>query len=437
MPQRLSTSRSGVCRRDRHKVYAAAEPHQEGEIASDISPVKTSINGGLLPSGSSRESSDRVGVPVDDRNCSHPAAVSAGNIGTVGPGAEPPVAVASQAFAHKEPHEELLQEHPRGVKQGAESVPPSDSFPGGEGVGVLSPEGVVMSCETFDRVDDAQPRPRSHNEKADCAGSRPESVNTNEGEADTLPDYFNLSDEYGPEGASTGRNQHDDDDDDVHQPGGPRFFGPPGDESSSSSTAKRRGRQNRPSSRRYSSNGRQDGGSSSGSGPRLEEDGGRVSASGSDHSEYWLSSSPGRRSKQRQPLPQQQKCFGRRTRQSSRRSLLTASKRNARIAPFKKSAALGSAENEGMRHYRPASSRSSTRYSSSPPWRHPRGAEDNNPHRRRRRGVSGNRSRGSRRLTLTETETNFENLNDPLEEEMARLRRENEALRQQQERSIR
>lgn len=437
MPQLSSTSRSEVRRRGRHKVYAAAEPHQENETGHHTSPLSTSMNGGSLGNGFSCEISGCVGEQVDGRNCSL-AAAATGNLGTVGPGAEPPVAVASHAFAHKEPHAEILHDHQHNTGQETRADPPCGSFPVGEEVGVLSPEGGVGTCENFDRDDGSGPRSRCHGEKANTAGSRPESVKTNEGEADTLPDFFVLSDEYGPEGASTGRNQHDHDNDDVHELGGARFFGSPIDSSSSSNSSReQRGCQNRPPARRYSRNSRHEDGSLSGFAPRYEGDSGRASASASDNSDYWPSSSRGRRNKQRQPRPQQREYFGRRTRQSSRQPLLTALKRDARAASYKKLPAPGSAESEGTRRYRPASSRSSTRYTSSPLRRNPGGTENKNPHRRRRREVSRHKSRGSRRLVQTETETVSENMNHPLEEEMARLRRENEALKQQQEQPTR
>lgn len=459
MPRSSSTSRPEVRRRDRHKVYAVADFQDEGRGDSSPSPATTkesskgscSSRAATLSRGErercaskAASTGGRVGVRVDDRNSLHEApaapisaaATAAANFGSVGPGAEPPVAVASHAFAHEEPQTETL-ESSRSKSREQEKDGAGPSFPGDERVAVLSSEEGVAIRGSVDKGGNTEPSRRYHSGKGDIAGSRPGSTNTNnEEEAETLPDSFNLSDEYGLEGASTGRNHHDDEDDYDDKVEEPVFFGLDVESTSSGNREKRGRGQRRPAAGRYSRTRRDDDDSSSEYEPRQEKCAGGMyaSASGSDG---WPSSSQERQlhhGKTSQP----QLWFGRRTRQNSRRPLLTAPKRNSRVVPVEAAGERRVGESEGTRRHRRGRSRNGAQYRSPPPRRHlHEGAEDDNHRRRYRRGVSGRRSRDSSRLAQTETESTTGETNNRFEAEVARLRRENEALKLQQEQSTR
>lgn len=463
MPRSSSTARLEVRRRDRHKVYAATDLQKEGRSESDTSPppaaLKECSEGNCSTrvtalSRAEREHCDSkavsngglVGRRVDIRNSYHEAPVGAAaaaaaveKFGIVGPGAEPPVAVASHAFAHEEPHKETVPSNRCWKSREHEKEGAGPSFPGDEGMDVPSNKDDVRIPGSVDRGGTSEPSRRCHHGKEDTAGSRPESSNTNnEEEAETLQDSFNLSDEYGLEGASTGRNHQEDDDDcDEEKVEKPVFFGLDVESTSSGNREKRGQGQGRPAGGRYLRTRRNDDESSSEYEPRQHDDGSRgVYASASD-SDCWPSSSRERQTNKGRTSSQQQPWFGRRARQNSRRPLLTAMKRNSRIVPLEDVGERRAGESEGTRRHRRSSSRNSAQHRSPTPRQHARGPGDDNHRRRSRRGVSGHRNRGSRRRAQTETESMSGGPNYRFEAEMARLRRENEALKQQRERSTR
>ena len=461
MPRSSSTSRSEVRRRDRHKVYAVADCQHEGRDGAF--PAPTAIEEGLKGDCSSRAArlsrgEERCdpraaaiggggGTRVDNRNSSHgesaapagPAGVvAATNLGSVGPGAEPPVAVASHAFAHEEPQTEAFESNQanrsKSREQDKDGAEPS--FPGDERMGVSSSEEGIDIRGRVGRGDTTEHNRGYHSGKEDVAGSRPGSTNTNEEEAETLPDSFNLSDEYGLEGASTGRNLRDDEDGYDDNAEEPAFFGLGVEPTSSGNREKRDRGQGRPAAGRYSRIRRDDGDSSSEYEPRQEKRGGRVYASASD-SDGWPSSSQERQGYHEGTSPPPQLWLGRRTRHNSRRPLLTAPKRSSRIVPVEAPGERQAGEGEGTRRHRRGGSRNGAQYRSPPPRRRPRGVEDDDHSRRSHRGASGRRSAHSRRLAQSETEFMAEEGNRGFEAEVARLRRENEALKQQQERPTR
>lgn len=411
-------------RRDRHKVYAAADLQEEREGRGDIAPLAVSTADALLDSsGSSPIATSRseqvghvlcaggsVGARADDRSKRH--AETAGTLGSVGPGAEPPVAVASHAFAHEEPRTEGEPDWSQGFNQGMEAASLRLNSLGGEIISADAGGGVL---ESFDRCDQRDPSRKQHSGREDAASSRPESIKTNnEGEVDTLPDSFNLSDEYGPEGASTGRNHPDEeDDDDVQHSDGPRFLGLSVDTGISGKNQAVSRVEPKSSSRRYWKS-------------NTDEDGGSGSVGVSDSSDCWPASS-GRRKKA---------FFGQRNPQSSRRLPSNCMQNYSRIAPLEDfEQACDFESGEARRHRR--ASKNNAKHRSPPPRRHRRAAEYNNHQRRRRRGDGRQKSRGTRRLELTETESLSGEVNHRVEAEMAELRRENEALRQQQKRTSR
>lgn len=456
MPRTSSTSRSDARRQDRHKVYAVAGFQDEDRGAYYPSPAikKEGLKGncssraatiargeGECCDSRAASTGGRVGVRLDDRNSSHEApvasaAAAAANPGSVGPGAEPPVAVASHAFSHEDPHTEALPSNSSESGQ-PENAGDGPSFPDDERVAVLSSEENVSTGRSVDRGCTTETNRRCHGGKEDTAGSRPGSTNTNnEEEAETLPDSFNLSDEYGLEGASTGRNRDDDDEDYSNKVGEQAFFGFDVESTSSGNRDKRGRGHGRPAAGRHSRTRRDDDDYSSGyetrQGKRVE--GVYPSASDSDD---WPSSSRERQTDREQTSPQPQLWFGRRTRQDSRRPLLTATKRNSRIVPIEAAGERGVGEIEGTRRHHRGRSRNGAQYRSPPPRRHPRVAEGDHHLRRGRRGFSGPRSRHSKRLAQTETESVSGEANYAFESEVARLRRENEALKQQRERATR
>ena len=156
----------------------------------------------------------------------------------LGPGAEPPVAVVSHAFAHEK------KESCRYKKIHGDVRARACTLSVGEGSG-----GVFGKREKFiksGRVHNAQrTSPSARRGKGrDTCSSGPKST-SNEEEVDTLSDTFNPSDESAPEGASTWRNHHDDPDDSDE----PHFFASP--------AKSRSGRSRRNSShvRRYANEG--------------------------------------------------------------------------------------------------------------------------------------------------------------------------------------
>lgn len=424
-------------RRDRHKVYAAAEFQEERQGRRDIAPLAVSTADALLDSGSSPIATSRsqqvgqvlctggsAGARADDRSRRH--AEAAGTLGSVGPGAEPPVAVASHAFAHEEPRTEGAPDWPQGFNQGKEGAPLSYNSLGGE---VMSTDVGGGVFESFDRCGQRDPSQEQHSGKEDAASSRPESIKTNnEGEVDTLSDSFNLSDEYGPEGASTGRNHRDkEDDDDVTHSDGPRFLGLSIDTRISRRNQTISRVEHKSSSRCCWKSNTDDDGSTSGFQARGEEDGGIGSVSVSDSSDCWPASS-GRRRKD---------FLGQRIPQSSRRLPSNSMQNYSRIAPLEDFEEACEFESGGARRHRRASSTNSAKHRSPPSRRHRRATEYINHQRRHRRVDGRQKSRGCRRLELTETESLSGEVNHRVEAEMAELRRENEALKQQQKRTSR
>lgn len=454
-----STSRSEVRRRDRHKVYAAADLQARGRTGSDASPSSAAKKEGSKGSCSSRAAAPSrgegerfastavstdgsIGERVDDRNGPHEApavataAAAAANLGSVGPGAEPPVAVASHAFAHEE-LQTRASHRLETVAQERERASTEASFPVDEGVRVLSSEDDVGTGRSVDRGGNTESSRRCRIGKEDTAGSRPESTNTNtnnEEEAETLPDSFNLSDEYGLEGASTGRYQHDDDDDDNGDAKckEPVFFGLDVESTSSGNRGKRNRGRGRPADGRYSRTRRGDDDSSSEYEPRQAKGNGRMYISASD-SDSWLSSSREGQANHRQASPQQQLWFRRRARRSSRRPSLTATKRNSRIVPSEDAGERRAGRSEGTRRHRGGHTRNSLQYRSPPPRRHPQGTEVETHPRR----MSVQKHLDSKRLAQSETESVSAGATNRFEEEMARLRRENKSLRQRRERITR
>lgn len=214
--------------------------------------------------------------------------------------------------------------------------------------------------------------------KAFCSGV--ESTDNGE-EADTLPDSFSFSDECGPEGASTGRIDNADCE--------PSYFG-------SVSSAKHSRRRHRPSDSASNS-------SECHSTSECEEEEASIVSERSES----LSSPPRRNPR-----------FGRRTAAPPRP--LLAMTRNRRIVPSEFD--MSAAEGEGRRRRR--TGRRGRRYRS-PPSRRARGSEAEGEGGRRRAGM------GRDRLAQTETESvsGFRQY----EVEVARLRQENEILKQRQE----
>lgn len=399
MPQR-STTRSNVRRRDRHKIY---NDDQLGAISKPPpadSPCDAPRRESFYDNHDTTAGVCGSGGNTEDRN-----SCTAGTPGSIGPGAEPPVAVASHAFAHEERsetddghHSSVKQRtgvldygHSRDDKVGAVSV---------EGTASTTREGEGESLECFP----VKFRRRGREEEDSCC-SQTASTN-NEEEADTLPDSFSLSDECGPEGAPTGRNHHNDADRD-----GTRFFG-----GHKLSARKSRNGQHRT---RYTRRGKP---AASDYEEKEEED--EVSGV-SERSECWSSSSPRR--------PTSSSRLERRTHQCYSRSSLKM-KRNTRIAPSEEMfAEISAAESSGGRRKRRTNSKGSKWYRSPPPRVQPRGAEGQ---ARRGRAVSVNRS-GDIRLALTGKQSVSVEEDHRYEVEMARLRRENQVLRQQKEHSAR
>lgn len=137
--------------------------------------------------------------------------------GSLGPGAEPPVAIASRAFAHEE----------RTTRATSTSLNVSDSQGTVEALGCDSlgratgsrGDGEVAAVDVdCSRVEGLCARNMGLDEHAMLHSrardrtdfSTPERENQSE-EDETLPDSFNLSDEAGPEGAPTGRGGGGDD----------------------------------------------------------------------------------------------------------------------------------------------------------------------------------------------------------------------------------
>ncbi len=449
MPQRSSTSRSEVRRRDRHKVYAAADPRQGDEVDEGVPFPTASTQEGLPRSTSPGEafsrneserrcvsnlcsSGDRVGVRADGRKGCHAAAAAGGGagggekttLGGVGPGAEPPVAVASHAFAHQDRNSEiLLSDH--GTEGGTERARLGLPLLGDQGLGNDSPGEDGGTCRSLGGVGTSERSPRCrHSGKDESVDSRPGSTNTNnEEEAETLPDSFNLSDEFGPEGASTGRNHHDDEgygDRQRNKCGDSVFSG----RSGGSGRSRREKRRGRPAPERYLMTSQRDDDdddddddSSSGRCESRREKKELTPASASDSSE-WTSSSRERRRSQLEMPPPQRVLIGRHT------------KRSSRIAPCDMAGGRSSADSERTRRRLRASRMNGSRYRSPPSRWQSRGAEERrNPSRRRRRG-GRRRSRDSRRVVLTETGSISGEANYGVETEIARLRRENESLKQ-------
>ena len=475
MPQRSTAARAQVRRRDGHKVVATAGPRQpeEGEEDEVVPAPSASTKSGMSSGTSARavlsrdqseggdanalHSGDRVDVLVDDPKGSHATAAAGGgggaggrggrggrgggrergggrgsavvagcNIGGVGPGAEPPVAVAAHAFAREEPHPEVfLSDHSPHMNHRTEETSLDSSLPGDHGLGAVSTEENSGTCGSYARSGVSEPGPRHRNSgKDDCAGSPLESTNTNnEEEAATLPDSFNLSDEYGPEGASTGRNHHDDDDfgdSHIRKSGDSVVFG-----LSPGSSSRRTTRRDQPAVERYVRTRHSDDDSWSRCESRQEINQ-TASASASDNSDWASSPTEGRR-RTHAKMPQPQRVLiGRRT------------KRISRIVPSVIDAGETSAvDSEGTRRRRRASRRNASRYRSPPSRWQPRGAEENNHQSHRRRGVGRHQSRDRRRISLTETESMSGEANYRVEEEITRLRRENESLKQHRERQTR
>lgn len=429
-----------MLRRDRHKVYAADLHQHEGEDRDSVFSPTVFSQDGLSGRGSHhaphvtrkgdcsdqdahalREGGYDGARPYDQFNDNGGEAT---NIGSIGPGAEPPVAVAFRAFAHEEPRTDAICDRSESAtEQDTEMIPLSVSCSDRDGMRSLSAVEGDVTCGDEEGL---------FGGKQDITNSRPASTRTsNEGEADTLPDSFHLSDEFGPEGASTGRNQHDDDEEDDGSMNGrcePFFIGIPTDTSYSRRSEQSGG--TKPSSGRHSRESENDDESPSGLRRRQEDKGGAMYGSVSDNSDGWSSSS-GRLHYQPRQLSQPQ-LSRRRARRGSRRAPLSVIKRNSRIAPSEDLASPTNFEVKGGRRHR----RSSCKHRS-PPRRYPRGNEDSSYHRRGPRGVSGHRNREVRREALTETESMCGGPNDELEEEVTKLRRENEELKRQQERKTR
>lgn len=438
-----------MLRRDRHKVYAADLQQQEEENGDVVSSPTAFSQNGLPGRGSCDAPSpaSEGGCLDEDTNAwREGGCVAAGGafeqsngeptcLGAVGPGAEPPVAVAFRAFAHEEARTESVCDRSElAIEQGAEEFPLGSSRFDRDAIRRQSGEEERDgACEALRLHRDER---KLFGGTQHVTGSRPASTRTsNEGEADTLPDSFHLSDEYGPDGASTGRNPHDDDDDDgyMNERCESLFVGTPTERRYSRSSRQTKGDGIEPSSRRRSTKNSDDDDSRSRFQGWEEENGGAMLGSVSDNSDRWSSSSERLHRPQQQPQPHLSR---RRARQNARRQPLSAMKENSRIAPSEELLSPTGFELEGGRRRRRTTCRGSVKHRSPPP-RSPRGKKDCSHHRRGRRGVGGHRDRGSRRRALVETESMCGQPKDELEEEVAKLRRENEELKRQQERTTR
>lgn len=134
--------------------------------------------------------------------------------GALGPGAEPPVAVAARAFAHENTstNRDILDD--QGVKEGmcSSQEPAEGEKHSNNGWDLNFDRRGECGVEVADLTDHTLPfagdvsiyattavKPAIIERHADSQSTN------NEEEAETLQDSFNLSDEVGPEGASTGR----------------------------------------------------------------------------------------------------------------------------------------------------------------------------------------------------------------------------------------
>lgn len=335
--------------------------------------------------------------------------------GAVGPGAEPPVAVASLAFAHENfTHEK--HDRRRFAERGGEGLSDQCSDDGGA-EGPDPSKG--KTCESRGRQDRDGEAP-CKNSSASCS---PRESTNNENEADTLPDTFRLSDEYGLEGASTGRRHHFDLCDDKLHSLRPRI-------------EERRPMRGESSQRaaRYEISSKDDDDcneeststvSNCGVGDTWgEEDGDDGGSDGSRRSCFLSSPSPQRR---RTPPPR----FGRRRRPSRRKTLTI--RRNIRTVPMEELPSHATAQNiERSRGYQrrggSGKDQGSRRQRSPPRQRYRisredkggRGREQDNIKHRRRGGV----------LIRARAGSILASPNDTFEDEIERLRRENQALKQ-------
>lgn len=389
MPLR-SASRSEVRRRGRHKVY---HDHQLASHPSPPGSPRRQASAGVESRHCERGAvkTDSCGSREDRKTC------AAGIPSSVGPGAEPPVAVASHAFAH-----EKTERNPdrRSIDGCLEALSCSQSD-GESGGGMADERATCTGGGAFDSLDRHSPD-KNHANDRDAHLSEPDSTNNGE-EAETLPESFNLSDECGPEGASTGR-KHDDPGD-LEEP---RFFCP---------TVKIRGDgrgTGRDQPARFVESSSNDDDSSIITEGEDEDVHGEETSGISERSDC-LSLSPRRRTSRR---------LGRRSRQP-RRSL-TMMNRDARVVPSDDFVDLRTVEGEGERQHQHITSKESRYYRSPQRRRHSRGAQK----QRRRRRTTSNTHR-DRNLANAETPS----FSGGVEAEMARLRRENHVLKQQQERS--
>lgn len=378
-------------RRDRRKTY---HDHQRSPKAEN-SRVSSSIDGpreeNYPGEGHRHQHGAALENSCDSRETERRQNSAEGIPGSVGPGAEPPVAVACHAFAHERTDR-------RSGSQGSVVASSCDQQKS-EGEELESDDvdaafqagfqgGLDDSNKHDDTIRGRQQRRAGGNKdssKVFCSGV--ESVDNGE-ETDTLPDSFNFSDECGPEGASTGRIDNADCE--------PSNFG-------SASSAKHSRRSRQPSG--FASNSSD-------------------SHSTSECEEEEEASFVSERSESASSLPRRKPRFGRRG--ARRPRPLLSMNRNRRIAPSEFDRSAG--ESEGGRRRHTTSSRGH-RYRSPPSHRSRGGVSEGGG--RRRAG------KGRDRPALTESETGSVSGFGQYEVETARLRQENEFLKQQQERRLR
>lgn len=332
----------------------------------------------------------------------------------LGPGAEPPVAIASRAFAHEGKIAEVTSTF-RSISNNKIAV----EAPDGDNLGWLgetSGDGgaltVGVDCanveETCARNMSLDKHPTLYSRSRDRADFSVPEIGSKSEEDETLPDSFNLSDEAGPEGASTGRGGGADDRKER------KFI----------AGMKKR-------------NGGARGGmgySSDGSGSRCSTESDTVYDQGNrqnsgrghyDNTSDGLSFSPPRRN--HNTSRQQQQPWGR----ISRRRPFVESRKNRtnRIAPSEIAVDLG-AEREGRRQRR---GQMKGRADESPSGK-ASSAFKSNGHSRRSISWQRQRRRRPERVVLTEVESIAGDALelDRFEREMVRLRRENNILKRQQ-----